>query len=170
MLILAACLLRRSVWRGLCAATAVVLCVATSPAPAHARVAGTGFSRAGVGSQARSIWDGVYVEQQASRGQQAYLRGCTYCHGGDLRGADDPPGPALKGEIFLARWDGRSVADLFTKICETMPLNNPATLSVESCSDVVSFVLQSNGAPAGASELSADADELEAVLITRKRQ
>ena len=34
----------------------------------------------------RSIWDGVYTEEQADSGAQLYEMLCAECHGGELEG------------------------------------------------------------------------------------
>ena len=54
------------------------------------------FVAAGHASQDRTVWDGVYTEAQAKRGEEAYKRSCGYCHRDDLAGGffDDGTGPA----------------------------------------------------------------------------
>jgi cytochrome c1 len=32
----------------------------------------------------RSVWDGVYTQEQAQRGQSSYNQYCMACHGGSL--------------------------------------------------------------------------------------
>jgi hypothetical protein len=124
----------------------------------------------GLTYQQRSIWDGVYTAAQAERGEAAVLRRCTYCHGGDLKGADDPPGPPLRGEIFLAKWRGRPLGELFDTIADTMPRNNPGSLSAETCADVVAFLLDANGLPRGPQELSSDPEVLSRIVMTETRR
>ena len=34
----------------------------------------------------RSVWDGVYTQEQAQRGQSSYNQYCMACHGGSLSG------------------------------------------------------------------------------------
>jgi mono/diheme cytochrome c family protein len=131
------------------------------------------LARSGHGAVAqappRTVWDGIYVEEQASRGEDVFLKNCSYCHGTDLGGGDDPNGPALKGNGFLSRWRGKSVANLFHKIAETMPANNPGILTADSCSEVISYILKANGIPSGSSPLPNDPERLEQVIMTRSR-
>ena len=47
---------------------------------------------------ARTVWDGVYTEEQATRGTEAYKSACSECHGADLAG--DGFAPALTGSEF----------------------------------------------------------------------
>ena len=48
----------------------------------------------------RSVWDGVYTEEQARRGEVAFVQACSNCHGRTLEGADMTP--ALTGGAFMA--------------------------------------------------------------------
>jgi quinoprotein glucose dehydrogenase len=65
--------------------------------------------------------------------------------------------PPLMGSAFLNNWNGTSAGDLFTRIHDTMPLNNPGTLSGRNVADVEAFVLQTNGFPAGDVDLPSNA-------------
>ena len=116
----------------------------------------------------RTVWDRVFTEEQATRGQQSYYDECTACHLENLVG--DGYAAALVGEDFSIRWNGLSVADLFTKIAQTMPQGDPGpgSLSPQVYIDIVAYLLKMNGIPAGDSELSPDAEELKEVLITDK--
>ena len=103
----------------------------------------------------RSIWDGIYTAAQADRGKTVYTSHCAKCHGDDLGGKDEVP--ELDGAHFMADWTGQSVADLVQRIRSTMPMDNPGTLGGASTADVVAFLMQQNGAPAGSAELPNDA-------------
>jgi hypothetical protein len=116
-------------------------------------------------AEVRTIWDGAYGAAQAARGEEAF-RACTYCHGRDLKGGDDPPGPAIKGAIFLARWSGKTLGDLFQRIVDTMPKNDPGSLSDDTYADILSYMLLANGAPAGSKDLRPDVDALSAIVLT----
>jgi cytochrome c len=111
---------------------------------------------------AKSIWDGVFTEAQATRGQERYRASCAACHAEDLLGAQ---GPALVGQAFLDRWAGSSVFDMAQVIKQSMPQEAPDSLGLPTYVDIVAFLLKSNGGPAGASELPADADALRKILV-----
>ena len=113
-----------------------------------------------------TVWGGVYTAEQASRGQATYRRRCTYCHGVFLDGADDPNGPPLTGIRFINGWRGRTVAQLLTKIAQTMPMDDPGTLSMEVCRDLVAYILQENGMPDGDTSLPPDPVSLEGIIIS----
>ena len=124
-----------------------------------AAVAGT----AAGGQTAASVWDGVYTEAQATRGQQRYKASCEMCHSEDLLGDS---GPALVGEPFLQRWNGSTVNDLLVTLRQTMPQDSPDSLGTPGYVDLLAFLLKSNSAPAGAAELPADATALQRIKIT----
>jgi S-disulfanyl-L-cysteine oxidoreductase SoxD len=103
---------------------------------------------AGLGAQtpAPDIWQGVYSTAQAERGKTVYLNACIRCHGADLAGTT---APALKGDRFFDTWGGDSVSRLFEKIRDTMPPNFGTILDDAAKLDIVAFILQTNGYPAG---------------------
>ena len=82
---------------------------------------------AAVGAQEKTVWDGVYTEEQAVRGETTYEQECATCHLADLLG--DGIAPALTGAAFDFRWSDLSVGDMFVAIRATMPQGAPASLS-----------------------------------------
>jgi mono/diheme cytochrome c family protein len=116
----------------------------------------------------KTTWDGVFTEAQAERGKQNFLTGrCGGCHKLDLTG---DRGPALKGDDFLAHWENGSVVTLFDKIRETMPPNSPNETTDDAKIDIVAYLLQQNGYPAGKGELRAEAENLGIIDLVRKGQ
>ena len=120
----------------------------------------------------------MYTAAQARRGEQVYKESCTYCHRDDLTGGflDDGVGraPALAGRrafdsSFFERWEDATVRDLAAAIAATMPQQKPASLSVQAYIDVVSFLLQKNGMPAGNTELPTDVEALGQILIVPQK-
>ena len=112
---------------------------------------------------AKSIWDGAFTEGQAARGQERYRTACGACHAEDLLGAQ---GPALVGQAFLDRWAGSTVFDMVQVIKQSMPQEAPDSLGLPAYVDIVSYLLKSNGSPAGPSELPAGPDALRQILVT----
>lgn len=117
------------------------------------------------GQAAASIWDGVYTEAQATRGQQRYKASCETCHSEDLLGDS---GPALVGEPFLQRWNGSSVNDMLAALRQTMPQDSPDSLGTPGYVDLIAFLLKSNSAPAGSAELSTETAPLQGIKITER--
>lgn len=115
---------------------------------------------------AQNIWDGVYTTAQADRGKTAFETSCINCHNRDLAGS--VRGPALRGDKFMLDWQDGSVNNLFTKIRFSMPATYPDSVSDEVKLDIVAYLLQVNGFPAGSEELKKDADRLEAIQIVKK--
>jgi mono/diheme cytochrome c family protein len=115
----------------------------------------------------RTVWDGVYSEQQAERGRSAYMDACASCHAKDLRG--DSTAPSLVEESFSFQWSDATVAELFDRIRTLMPSDRPNSLSSQRYRDIVAFVLQANTFPAGDKDLDEDVAALRQILITMKR-
>ena len=123
-------------------------------------------SLAGVQAR-RTVWDGVYSEEQAARGRMQYTRACASCHAEDLRGGSTAP--SLVEESFAFQWADTSVGELFERIRTLMPSDRPNSLSPQAYRDIVAFLLQSNRFPFGATELDAEVETLKQILITAKR-
>jgi mono/diheme cytochrome c family protein len=126
----------------------------TSLLVALACVAVLAASGAVVAQASRSIWDGAYTTAQAVRGKTAYGDNCARCHGSSLEGNDEIP--ALASAHLMVDFDGQTVGDLVQRIQTTMPMDNPGTLNAQTVADIASFILQSNGLPAGSTEVPPD--------------
>jgi len=111
----------------------------------------------------RSVWDGVYTEQQANRGRALYGQECSGCHGDSLTGADEAP--ALAGGAFIANWDGLTVGDLFERIRISMPASSPGKLNREKVADILSYLLAFNRFPAGTTELERQTEVLKQIRL-----
>lgn len=105
-------------------------------------------------SATHSIWDGAYTTAQAARGKTAYSNNCARCHGSSLEGNDEIP--ALASAHLMVDFDGQTAGDLVHRIQTTMPMDAPGTLNMATVTDIAAFILQSNGLPAGNTELPAD--------------
>jgi ankyrin repeat protein len=112
------------------------------------------------------IWNGVYTDAQAARGQAAYRQSCAHCHSEDLLG--ERSAPALVGQPFSVRWANLPVAEMLQVIRRTMPQEAPDTLGTEMYVDIISYMLKVNGAPTGASELPSDMSKLEHIVVTNR--
>jgi mono/diheme cytochrome c family protein len=114
----------------------------------------------------RSVWDGVYSREQASRGQTAYNSKCARCHGDALLGGEDSP--PLVDKDFLERWNGKSVGSLVELTRGTMPSDGPGKVSRQQCTDIIAYLLGANGFPAGKSDLESDAAALNEIVFQSK--
>jgi hypothetical protein len=106
-----------------------------------------------VAQEERSIWGGVFNEEQATRGERAFLAACARCHLEDLTGKN---GPALRGSDFFEKWRETNLEILFSTV-KTMPptsQRNPVPRLPENTSlDILTHILKVNGAPRGTQEL-----------------
>ncbi len=124
--------------------------VATHPLPQSAALA----------TSDRSVWEGVYTDAQATRGEVVYQAECFRCH---------PAGP-MTGTNFMSIWNGRTASDLFQMMKNTMPQDGPGKLERRLYVDVLAYTFKANGFPAGQSELKNEADTLKHVRIEPKPQ
>jgi hypothetical protein len=108
------------------------------------------------------IWEGVFTEAQANRGQQTYQTRCAHCHAEDLTGGE---GPSLVGSNFHRNWGGRHVDRLFKKIVERMPPEEETSISEDDKLDILAHILRMNGFPAGKTELPNDPAVLADLLM-----
>lgn len=129
-------------------------------------IAACALVRAADGQAATTVWDGVYTEAQAERGRTSYQQACISCHREDLRG--DNTAPSLIGESFLFLWGDMEVSALSARVQKIMPPERPGSLSAQAYTDIIAFILQTNGFPAGNAELPAESDGAH-ILITPKR-
>ena len=121
---------------------------------------------ASAAAASRSVWSGVYSQDQASRGQKAYNSHCARCHGEALLGGENSP--PLVDRDFLDKWYGKSVGSLVDFTRKTMPSDGPGKLSRRQCTDMIAYLLSANGFPAGESDLDSDAAVLNEILIQPK--
>jgi len=122
----------------------------------------------GVGLRAQDtprIWQGVYTTAQAERGKAVFDTTCLRCHGEDLSGTT---APALKGERFQSSWGGDVIESLFTKVRDTMPPNFGTILDAQVKLDIVTYILQVNGFPAGSTDLLVGSTDLASAQILKK--
>ena len=121
-----------------------------APAPAATPVAPAPVA-------ATTIWDGVYTSEQADRGELVARQVCFACHG--QRDWVTP--------VMIPIWSGRPILDFYDNLMFTMPYDNPASLSREQYADVLSYILELNGVPAGSTPLPANARGLGEIQVTR---
>jgi mono/diheme cytochrome c family protein len=132
---------RREQHAGAClVAIAAVLFVASAASALVSAQAAT--------APAKTVWDGVYTEAQASRASAAFSQSCAGCH----TLGPDGEGP-LTGEKFWEGYSQRSVGELLSYVRANMPNGNGGSLPASTYNDLVALILKSNGFPAGATEL-----------------
>jgi mono/diheme cytochrome c family protein len=95
---------------------------------------------------------GVYSAAQASAGAKIFAAQCSMCHGVKLEGISGPP---LAGGDFMSKWTGQTADDLRDVIATQMPLTSPGSLKPPEVLQVLSYILEQNKYPAGATDLTA---------------
>lgn len=122
-------------------------------------------ARAGAAQQAppaqekekeRTTLSGVYADAQSQGGQKIFD---VTCVGGCHNMASH------KGIAFKTHWNGRPLWDLYEIIKETMPDDDPGSLSAKDSAALVAYILKLNGLPAGKEELPADEEVLRKIRI-----
>jgi mono/diheme cytochrome c family protein len=125
------------------------------PAVGSARQAGGQPPQEPGTSAGRSVLDGVFTLDQASRGQQKFKQACTACH---MVGEHT-------GRRFAGKWGGMSVGELLDLVSATMPEGDPGSLQPAEYVSILAYFLRESGYPEGAEELPAESSELMKVRI-----
>lgn len=118
------------------------------------------FASAVALAASRTTLDGVYTQEQASRGLEAYSHNCARCHQPDLNGTGGAP--ALHTSTFTENWREGYLSNLFHHIQTWMPpQDRKGTLPEQQYLDIMTYILSVNEFPAGAKELTkADLDTI----------
>jgi len=95
----------------------------------------------------------IFTAAQAEAGKAKFLPNCSMCHGPTLAGRS---GPALKGPTFANEKAGFHVGDVFTIVAQNMPATNPGSLEKDDYVEIMAYILQENGYPAGDTALTYD--------------
>jgi S-disulfanyl-L-cysteine oxidoreductase SoxD len=109
----------------------------------------------------RTVWDGVYTEEQAKRGEAIYRQSCATCHGDALLGRE--MASPLTGPVFNSNWNGVMLGDLLERMRLTMPQSSPGSLSRQQNADVLAYILSVGGFPAGDKELARQTEILNTI-------
>jgi hypothetical protein len=106
----------------------------------------------------KTVWDGVYTEDQSARGKETFTNACSSCHElGDFTGT-----------TFINTWKGSTAFDLFKDMSSLMPQDAPGSLMPQAYIDIVAFMFKSNSFPAGTTELPPDENALKQIHIVPK--
>lgn len=120
------------------------------------------------GQGPKSVWDGVYTDEQAKRGEALYMTHCAECHADGLTGQEQAP--ALTGVSFAATWEGAKLSDLLEQMRTSMPEKNPGSLSRQQNADILAHMLKVGQFPAGKTPLPADTTALEQIRYDSYRK
>ena len=121
-----------------------------------------GLSVAPQMTQAQTKGPAVYSPAQAARGKMLYDENCLMCHAPDLSGS--PMAPPLGRELFTGRRRG-TFRQLFDYVQLNMPIFSPNGLSRQQNADILAYMLQTAGFPAGSSEVPVATEAQDAVKL-----
>ena len=145
----------------------LVLCALAQVVAATAAVAVATAAQQADPPTRRSVWDRVFTEAQAGRGEEIYGRQCVECHGSGLDGDAVSEIPALAGDPFMQRWSTRSLDELVAHMQRSMPPSAPGSLTRAQYVDLAAHLLKSNGFPSGFDALGTDSERLRQIVIQR---
>ncbi len=104
--------------------------------------------------------DGIYTAQQAARGAGLFETLCARCHSMQ----------EFSGRSFDAIWAGVPAAALYVRIANTMPLDQPGSLSIPQVTSLMAHIFDANGMPTGNSPLEGDMDFMMSITLARPEQ
>ena len=104
--------------------------------------------------------DGIFTAQQAARGAPLFTDLCQRCHSIQ----------EFTGRTFDAIWAGVPAAALYVRIANTMPLDQPGSLSVSQVSNLMAHILNENGNPSGDLPLEGDLEFLMTITLARPNE
>jgi mono/diheme cytochrome c family protein len=98
--------------------------------------------------------DRVYSKAQADGAKASFNKLCADCHAFTVAAKKRPADLPLGDDPFLKKWNGRSLDELVTLIVMTMPNDGSAVVTDAEAIDMVAYILQQNGFPAGPAALT----------------
>jgi mono/diheme cytochrome c family protein len=109
----------------------------------------------------------IYTAAQEESGARKFATYCAACHGAQLQGLQ---GPALKGPNFASVKSAFAVNDIFAIVSQNMPASAPGSLKPDDYVDIMAFLLNQNGYPAGSTALTFDAANTSTVPLVYRGQ
>lgn len=101
-----------------------------------------------------------YSEQQAQSGADLYSKNCASCHGANLEGG---AGPSLVGASWKGMYGGKKLLKPWGDIHGPMAQLAGTTFTEQQSMDILAFLLEKNGLPAGPNGLT-DTKQLSRVI------
>ena len=98
---------------------------------------------------------GSHTQAQATSGEQVFDENCSACH--STR--------EFYGSEFQYSWGSRNARSFFRLVSRTMPDDAPGSLTEEQYVDVLAYILDLNGYPAGTTPLTADQEAMRALRL-----
>ncbi len=108
------------------------------------------------------------TQAQVLAGRTAYRQSCAVCHGQRLEGLQIAP--SLAGDRFDRTWRGKpaSILAFHLRRMPQAPAGAPGSLSEETYTNLLAYILQSNGLEPGETALPSAVDALAKLTIPKK--
>jgi mono/diheme cytochrome c family protein len=119
-------------------------------------------------SSAPDLAAASFTAAQVDNGHAEYVTSCIDCHGPNLNDGEFG-GPPLNGPAFQAKWFARPVGALIQYTHAAMPPDSPGRLPLGTYVEIIAYLLNANGVPAGQSELPADMSALNKLRIVGQK-
>jgi nitrate/TMAO reductase-like tetraheme cytochrome c subunit len=100
--------------------------------------------------QGKTKEGGWYTKEQAATGARTFAQSCAPCHGANLEGG---AGPALKGTSWQQLYGGAKLLAVWGEIKGPMAQSAGVTFTTQESLDLLAYLLQQNGLPAGNQQL-----------------
>ena len=108
-----------------------------------------------------------YTSEQAKRGKKYYEKYCAECHGKDFKGGVNG-GPVLKGVQFLETYaNGAPASWLWEFMYYMMPPDQAGRFSIKKYTDMMAYILKTNGFKSRGEPLPSDVEELENLIMKK---
>jgi S-disulfanyl-L-cysteine oxidoreductase SoxD len=104
---------------------------------------------------------GVYSDEQADVGREAFLQHCASCHGADLSGGFGPRLVPLDPFVYRDQPLSRPFEFMRTQ----MPFDDPGSLEDEVYAAILAHVLRENGYPSRPEPLPAETETLTTYVL-----
>ena len=98
--------------------------------------------------------DGIYSKAQADAAKPQFDKLCAECHAFTVATKKQEKDLPLGDEPFLKKWEGRALDELLTLIVTTMPNDGSAVVNDDETLNLLAYILQRNGYPAGTAPLT----------------
>ncbi len=109
-------------------------------------------------SEGESLNEGIYNKQQVKSGKKLYKKFCRSCHEGEYF-----------APVFLA-WQGEPLSSLFEVMTTAMPENNPGGLKKNQYTELLAYILNTSGYPAGVQPLDTSSTTFSRIVIEKPKQ
>ena len=98
--------------------------------------------------------DAIYTKAQADGAKAQFEKLCASCHAFTVAEKKKPKDLPLGDEPFFESWTGRPLLEMISVIALTMPNDGSAVVTDQEAIDLVAYILQQNGFPAGEKALT----------------